>query len=76
MGAVQTGVQFGGIFYEGNKSFLCDTKHTISLSGAACLRTGCLAILSFETDTCGHLYRHRECDKDLFSRLTFPFSES
>ncbi len=32
MGAVQTGVQFGGIFYEGNKSFLCDTRHTLSLS--------------------------------------------
>ncbi len=32
MRAVQTGVQFGGDFYEGNKSFLCDTKHpTISL---------------------------------------------
>ncbi len=22
----------GGYFYEGNKSFLCDTKHTMSLS--------------------------------------------
>ncbi len=34
MGAVQTGVHLGGYFYEGNKSFLCDTKHTISLLGS------------------------------------------
>ncbi len=32
MGAVQTGVQFWVVFYEGNQSFLCDTKHTITLS--------------------------------------------
>ncbi len=38
MGAVQTGVQFGGIFYEGNKSLLCDTRcPTFSLS--RCLRS-------------------------------------
>ncbi len=35
MGAVQTGVQFGGIFYEGNKSFLCATRGPISLSNRA-----------------------------------------
>ncbi len=32
MGAVQTGVQFWVVFYKGNKSFLCNTKHTITLS--------------------------------------------
>ncbi len=32
LGAVQTGVQFWVVFYEGNKSFLCDTKQPITLS--------------------------------------------
>ncbi len=49
MGAVQTGVQFGGYFYEGNKSFLCDTKQPICLSSVP--KSSKLVIMGIESQT-------------------------